>query len=100
MCGCIGNCILARDPIRPNSAWKALGVIGPSRSDIKAPFRFLALPGPQPHVSDEKALSAFGPREVRIRTQDAAGSSSGSIAVKEPDYRHHRPLKPPGEIAL
>src|SRR6476619_5322269 len=35
MCGCIGNCILARDPIRPNSAWKALGVIGPSRSDIK-----------------------------------------------------------------
>src|SRR5207244_9380208 len=35
MCGCIGNCILARDPIRPNSVWKALGVIGPSRSDIK-----------------------------------------------------------------
>ena len=32
MCGCIGNCILARAPIRPNSAWKALGVIGPSRS--------------------------------------------------------------------
>jgi hypothetical protein len=27
MCGCIGNCILARAPIRPNSAWKALGVI-------------------------------------------------------------------------
>jgi hypothetical protein len=26
---------LARDPIRPNSAWKALGVIGPSRSVIK-----------------------------------------------------------------
>src|SRR5215831_18187337 len=35
MCGCIGNCILARAPIRPNSAWKALGVIGPSRSVIK-----------------------------------------------------------------
>jgi hypothetical protein len=35
MCGCIGNCFLARDPIRPNSAWKALGVIGPSRSVIK-----------------------------------------------------------------
>jgi hypothetical protein len=32
---CIGNCILARAPIRPNSAWKALGVIGPSRSVIK-----------------------------------------------------------------
>src|SRR5262245_47940301 len=27
--------VLARAPIRPNSAWKALGVIGPSRSDIK-----------------------------------------------------------------
>jgi quercetin dioxygenase-like cupin family protein len=27
--------ILARAPIRPNSAWKALGVIGPSRSVIK-----------------------------------------------------------------
>src|SRR5215472_16388304 len=35
MCGCIGNCILARAPIRPNSAWKAFGVIGPSRSVIK-----------------------------------------------------------------
>src|SRR5262249_54696607 len=35
LCGCIGNCILARAPIRPNSAWKALGVIGPSRSVIK-----------------------------------------------------------------
>src|SRR5262249_46249620 len=35
MCGGIGNCILARAPIRPNSAWKALGVIGPSRSVIK-----------------------------------------------------------------
>src|SRR5262245_44981876 len=35
MWGCIGNCILARAPIRPNSAWKALGVIGPSRSVIK-----------------------------------------------------------------
>ena len=35
MCGCIGNCILARAPIRPNSAWKALGVIGPSRSVMK-----------------------------------------------------------------
>src|SRR5262245_24696311 len=35
MCGCIGNCILARAPIRPNSAWKALGVIGPFRSVIK-----------------------------------------------------------------
>src|SRR5262249_25729560 len=34
-CGCIGNCILARAPIRPNSAWKTLGVIGPSRSVIK-----------------------------------------------------------------
>src|SRR5262249_30261671 len=33
--GCIGNCILARAPIRPNSAWKALGVIDPSRSVIK-----------------------------------------------------------------
>ena len=31
----VGNCILARAPIRPNSAWKALGVIGPSRSIIK-----------------------------------------------------------------
>src|SRR5262245_32057153 len=35
MCGWIGNCILARAPIRPNSAWKALAVIGPSRSVIK-----------------------------------------------------------------
>src|SRR5512132_3718093 len=35
MCGCTGNCSLARAPIRPNSAWKALGVIGPSRSVIK-----------------------------------------------------------------
>jgi hypothetical protein len=35
MCGWIGNDILARAPIRPNSAWKALGVIGPSRSVIK-----------------------------------------------------------------
>src|SRR6516162_3881718 len=35
MCGCTRNCILARAPIRPNSAWKALGVIGPSRSVIK-----------------------------------------------------------------
>src|SRR5262249_49038334 len=35
MCGWIGNGILARAPIRPNSAWKALGVIGPSRSVIK-----------------------------------------------------------------
>ena len=25
MCGCTGNCSLARAPIRPNSAWKALG---------------------------------------------------------------------------
>jgi hypothetical protein len=32
MCGWVGNGILARAPIRPNSAWKALGVIGPSRS--------------------------------------------------------------------
>src|SRR5215472_17275112 len=24
MCGCIGSCILARAPIRPNSAWKML----------------------------------------------------------------------------
>ena len=31
----VGNCILARAPIRPKSAWKALGVIGPSRSIIK-----------------------------------------------------------------
>jgi hypothetical protein len=30
-----GNGIFARSPIRPNSASKALGVIGPSRSDIK-----------------------------------------------------------------
>src|SRR5215471_16006483 len=35
MCGWIGNGILARAPIRPNSAWKALGVIGPSRSVMK-----------------------------------------------------------------
>src|SRR5262249_53593123 len=35
MCGWIGNGILARAPIRPNSAWKALGVIGPSRSVIR-----------------------------------------------------------------
>src|SRR5215831_13804038 len=35
MCGCIGNGILARSPIRPNSAWKALGVMGPSRSVMK-----------------------------------------------------------------
>src|SRR6516164_282442 len=35
MCGWIGNGILARAPIRPNSAWKALRVIGPSRSVMK-----------------------------------------------------------------
>jgi hypothetical protein len=26
MCGCIGNCILARAPIRPNSAWSHLSI--------------------------------------------------------------------------
>src|SRR5262245_48363515 len=35
MCGWIGNGILARPPIRPKSAWKALGVIGPPRSVMK-----------------------------------------------------------------
>jgi hypothetical protein len=35
MCGWIENAILARAPIRPNSAWKALGVIGRSRSVMK-----------------------------------------------------------------
>jgi hypothetical protein len=35
MCGWIGNGILARAPIRPNSAWKAFGVIGASRSVMK-----------------------------------------------------------------
>src|SRR4029453_17738783 len=35
MCGWIGKGILARAPLRPNSAWKALGVIGPSRSVMK-----------------------------------------------------------------
>jgi hypothetical protein len=32
MVGWIGNGIPAQAPIRPNRAWKALGVIGPSRS--------------------------------------------------------------------
>src|SRR6266542_3318243 len=35
MCGWIGKGILARAPIRPYSAWKALGAIGPSRSVMK-----------------------------------------------------------------
>jgi hypothetical protein len=35
MCGWTGKVIAAHAPIRPNSAWKALGVIGPCRSVMK-----------------------------------------------------------------
>src|SRR2546430_17525266 len=59
MCGWIGNGILARDPIRPNRAWNALGVIGPSRSVIRtAPVR----------AADVAARVSRRPASARKRT--------------------------------
>src|SRR5215472_6936148 len=61
MCGWIGNCILARAPIRQNSAWKALGVIGPS---------------PPPALTDGPCCAPSRPDDCRRNaTNRAAGRS-------------------------
>src|SRR5262245_24880943 len=89
MCGCIGNCILARAPIQPNSAWAHVFQVTGNRRRRSGLTPAPPAPpsGAHPDTPLVSPLLADSNRGVRIRAVALLATVSQPPADREPFER-------------